>query len=271
MHDAAAELFPDSFPPLGLRFHRRGLRAAARRADLVLTVSDAAADEIVAHSTIGRDRIRVVPNGIAPPLLDPAVRDRHLARLGLANRPFVLWIGSLEPRKGVGTLVAAMVRLRSRGRMASGSSDPVPLVLAGYAGWLGDEVVSRAELAALGTDLHQLGPVGEEELWSLYSGAALFAFPSRHEGFGLPVVEAMSQGTPVVASDIPAIREVAGGAARLVPVGDVDRWADALEELLADGGARDRMAIAGLARAGRYAIAGTITGIRTAYREAVGR
>jgi glycosyltransferase involved in cell wall biosynthesis len=271
VHDAAAELFPESFPPLGLRFHRRGLRAAARRADLVLTVSEAAADEIVDHSTIGRDRIRVVPNGIAPARVDPAVRDRHLARLGLANRPFVLWIGSLEPRKGVGTLVAAMVRLRSRGRMASGASDPVPLVLAGYAGWLSDEVVSRAELAALGADLHQLGPVGEEELWSLYSGAALFAFPSRHEGFGLPVVEAMSQGTPVVASDIPAIREVAGDAARLVPVGDVARWADALEELLADDAARDRMAIAGLARAGRYAIADTISGIRTAYLEAVGR
>jgi alpha-1,3-rhamnosyl/mannosyltransferase len=188
-----------------------------------------------------------------------------LAARGLDGRPFVLWVGSLEPRKGVGTLVAAMARLRRR------RPTPVPLVLAGYPGWRGADLAPAADLATLGGDLRQLGRVSEEELWALYGEASLFAFPSRHEGFGLPVIEAMSQGTAVVAADIPALREVAGGAARLVVPGDVDAWADALGDLLEDAGERQRMGQAGVARAARFDVASTVSGIRAAYCEALGR
>jgi glycosyltransferase involved in cell wall biosynthesis len=272
VHDTAPELFPESFPARGRHFHRQGLAAAARRADLVLTVSAAAAEEITRHSTIRSDRIRVVPNGVSPLHIEPARRLELLTARGLAGRPYVLWVGSLEPRKGVATLVAAMARLqRRRGQVPSGSEGGAQLVLVGYPGWLTDALVPAAERAALGDDLHQLGPVSEEELWSLYGGAAVFAFPSRHEGFGLPVLEAMSQGAPVVASDIPAIREVAGGAAHLVPPGDVERWADALEDLLGDEAERRRLSAAGAARARVYDVATTITGIRTVYAELLGR
>jgi glycosyltransferase involved in cell wall biosynthesis len=109
--------------------------------------------------------------------------------------------------------------------------------------------------------------VGEEELWSLYGEASLFAFPSRHEGFGLPVIEAMSQSTPVVASDIPALREVAGGHARLVPPDDVEAWADAIEDLLGDENERRRLGAAGATHARRYDVETTITSIRAVYRE----
>ncbi len=265
VHDTAAELFPDSFPSRGRRFHHRGLAAAARRADLVLTVSASAADEIAAHSAIGPDRIRVVPNGVAPLAVTAGRRRQLLAARGLEGRPFVLWVGSLEPRKGVGTLVAAMARLRRR-RPA-----PVPLVLAGYPGWLGADLAPVEDLALLGGDLRQLGQVGEEELWALYGGAALFAFPSRHEGFGLPVLEAMSQGTPVVAADIPALREVTGGAARLVAPGDVAAWAGALGDLLDDAGEARRLGQAGAVQAAHFGVASTISGIRAAYCEVLGR
>ena len=103
--------FPNAFPARGRRFHRLGLAAAARRADLVLTVSQAAAEEIASHSAIPEARIRVVPNAVDPPVLAPERRRQLLAARGLLDRPFVLWVGSLEPRKGVETLVAAMARL----------------------------------------------------------------------------------------------------------------------------------------------------------------
>lgn len=260
VHDAAPELFPETFPARGRRFHRQGLAATARRADLVLTVSAAAAEEIARHSTIRPERIRVVPNGIAPLAVQPARRRDILAARGLDAKPFVLWVGSLEPRKGVGTLVAAMARLCRRGAGAQ-------LVLAGYPGWLGSDLVAPGDRAAVGSSLHQLGVVGEEELWSLYGEASLFAFPSRHEGFGLPVIEAMSQSTPVVASDIPALREVAGGHARLVPPDDVEAWADAIEDLLGDENERRRLGAAGATHARRYDVETTITSIRAVYRE----
>ena len=133
-----------------------------------------------------------------------------------------------------------MARMRRRRSHGPPSVRDVQLVLAGYPGWLNRDVLSAADAASLGSVMHQLGAVDDDELWCLYSGATVFAFPSRHEGFGLPVLEAMSQGTAVLASDIPAIREVTGGGARLVAAGDVEAWADALEDLLVDEPARAR-------------------------------
>jgi glycosyltransferase involved in cell wall biosynthesis len=268
VHDAAPERFPEAFPARGRRFHRRALAAVARRADLVLTVSAAAAEEVTQYSAIRANRIRVVPNGIAPLAVSRERRLDILAGWGLAGRPFVLWVGSLEPRKGVGTLVAAMARLRS-GR-TTGSADGPQLVLAGYPGWLSDDLFAPADRDALGPALRQLGTVSEEALWSLYAEASLFAFPSRHEGFGLPVLEAMSQGAPVVAADIPALREIAGGVARLVPPGDVEAWAAAIEDVLGDEAERERLGAAGAIHARNFGVDETIAAVHAVYQELVG-
>ncbi|MHB1533548.1 MAG: glycosyltransferase family 4 protein [Acidimicrobiales bacterium] len=268
VHDAGSVLYPETYPPNGRRFHRRGLRATARRADLVIAVSQSAAEEISAHTDIDAGRIRVVPQGVAPPPLDPAARDEVLIRHGLDDAPFVLWVGSLEPRKGVGTVVAAMAELRRRGRRPEGRAR---LVLVGFRGWLSDGLIAREDRAALGDDLRPLGQVSDPELWALYAGATIFAFPSRHEGFGYPVVEAMSQGTAVVCSDLPVLREVAGNAARRVAVDEVSSWADALGELLADSGLRDALGEAGRRRAARYSAEGTVAATRAVYREVLGR
>ena len=269
--DTAPALFPESFPARGRRFHHRGLAAAGRRADLVLTVSEAAAAEIAQHSRIPGDRIRPVPMGVAEVRVDSGAQRAVLAGYGLAERPYVLWVGSLEPRKGVGTLVAAMARLRRRSRDGTPWLGEVQLVLAGYPGWLNRDLLPPDDAATLGPALHQLGQVTDQELWSLYAGATVFAFPSRHEGFGLPVLEAMNQGTAVLASDIPALREVAGAAARLVPPGDVEAWADALEDLLGDEPARRRLAAAGRERARHFDLVASVTAIRAAYEELLGR
>jgi len=117
--------------------------------------------------------------------------------------------------------------------------------------------------------LRLLGPVGEGDLSALYTGADLFAFPSRHEGFGLPVLEAMAQGTPVICADIAALREVAGGAAKLVSPEDVGGWARAIIATLGDRPARDQMSSAGRRRAAELTWERTVRATRIVYDEAL--
>src|SRR5579875_683592 len=246
VHDAAAELFPETLTGVGRRFHVAGTAAAARRADLVIAPTQAAADEIVAHTPLRAEQLRVVHHGVAPVGIPADERGRRLAALGVGDRPYVLWVGSLEPRKGVDTLLGALMRLQKGGKEA-----PV-VVLAGFQGWLNAGLVGADARAALGDRLVVTGPVGERDLWSLYAGALLLALPSRHEGFGLTAVEAMAAGTPVVASDLAVTREVLGPDAVLVPAGDVDAWADALAGLTADPTRLAALAAAGRRRADRY-------------------
>ena len=262
VHDAAPELFPEAFTPRGRKFHRKGLAAAAQRADLVLTVSASAAEEIVSNSAIDADRIRVVHNGVEPRTVEVSRRDEILAGYGLAGRRYILWVGSLEPRKGVETLLAAARQVRRRR-----GAPEFRLVLAGYEGWLQPELGGRE----LDEQVLQTGRVGEDELWALYAGATLFAFPSVHEGFGLPVLEAMSQGTPVLASDIPALREVTGGAAVLAPPGNVGEWARLLGDLMDSDEDRARLSAAGRARSAQLTVEAMVAATRDVYRELTGR
>jgi glycosyltransferase involved in cell wall biosynthesis len=262
VHDAAPVLFPESFPRRGLHFHLNGLAAAARRADVVITGSNAAAEEISAHSAIPPDRVRVVYYGVAPARVEAPSVEAVLGARGLAGRRYVLWVGSLEPRKGVGTLLAAMASLRRRGLLGE-----VLTVLAGFEGWRQEGLLDSGDRAALGESLVTAGRVSEEELWCLYAGATLFAFPSRHEGFGLPVVEAMTQGTAVVASDIPALREIVAGAGVLVTPDQPEQWAAAIEGLLGDDAARSRLGAAGRERSEVFAASRMATATRAVYQE----
>jgi alpha-1,3-rhamnosyl/mannosyltransferase len=170
----------------------------------------------------------------------------------------------------VATLVQAFARL-----VAAGQAGDHRLALAGPTGWLSDDLLPATVIQAVGGDgpqgrLRRLGPLPEAELRALYAGATLLALPSRHEGFGLPLLEAMVQGTPVVASDIPALQEVTDGAARLVPPDDVDAWVAALAEVIADEGLRRRLAEAGRARAATFSWERTVRDTRAVYSEALG-
>ena len=264
VHDVATSLYPATFGWHGRWFHARGLQAAARRADLVITVSQAARAEILAHTGIAEDRLRVVPQGVDHVVPGAEEVAAAIDRRGLTGIGYLLWVGTLEPRKDVATLVRAFADLVDAGR-----SEEHRLVLAGPSGWLSHEAVPRHALDRLGPLVRLLGPVEEAELRALYAGATLFALPSRHEGFGLPVLEAMVQGTPVVCSDIPALREVAGDAARLVPPGDAGAWTEALAALLAEPAARRRLSEAGRQRAAAFSWERTVQLTRAVYSEAV--
>ncbi len=261
VHDAAPIVMPDAFTRRGVWFHRRGFAAAAKRARLVIAVSEFCADEIATYTTIPRERIRVVPNGVNLVQSTPDAVARTRRQLGLGDAPYVLWVGTAQPRKNVRTLLDAFTRL-----------DPVRiphrLVLAGASGWKADgedaEMVQR-----LGDRVRLLGKVPDPELFALYAGADLFAFPSRHEGFGIPVLEAMAQATAVLCADIPALREVAGDAARFVGPDDLHGWVDALAELLGDPAARAELSVLGGERAGRFSWERCADGTAQVYAEAL--
>jgi glycosyltransferase involved in cell wall biosynthesis len=263
-HDAAPLIFPETYPRRGRRFHEQGLAAAADRADIVITVSHASADELVAHTAIERDRIRVVPNGVDLELAGDDEVAEIRRRFDLGDKPYVFWIGSLEPRKNVGLLVDAFAQWAARTDL------PHQLVLAGPAGWLEDESAVLRPARPLGDRVRTLGRVGDPALRALYRGADVFAFPSRHEGFGIPVVEAMAQETPVLAADIPALREVAAGAAVLRSPDDTDAWVAALDNLFHDADERARLGAAGRRRAQHYSWARCADETRAVYREVIG-
>ena len=262
-HDAAPLLFPETYPRRGRRFHVQGLAAAAKRADLVITVSHAAADELVTYAAMPRERIRVVPNGVDREIADDETVDAVRREYELGDTPYVFWVGSLEPRKNVGLLVDAFAH------WASHTDLPHLLVLAGPAGWVEDETSVLAPARRLGNRVRTIGRVGDPALSGLYRGADLFAFPSRHEGFGIPVLEAMAQETPVLAADIPALREVASGAAVLRSPDDPEAWVAALDNLLHDDAEQSRLSKAGRERAESYSWARCAIETRAVYREAI--
>jgi len=262
MHDAAPMVMPEGYTRRGVWFHRKGLEAAAKRARLVIAVSELAADEAVSYGHIARARIRVVLNGVdREPVPSDAVAKTR-ARYGLADRPYVFWAGALQPRKNVRVLLDAFTRL-DPGRY------PHRLVLAGPPGWKEDEE-DAAVARALGDRVRLPGAVPRAELFALFAGADLYACPSRHEGFGIPVLEAMAQGTATVCADIPGLRETAGDAAVFVSPDDVDGWVAALGELLDDPARRAALEARGLKRVETYSWDRCADQTAAVYAEALG-
>ena len=234
IHDAAALRHPGWYSRPYAALQRRLLPALARRALHLVTVSEFSRGELV--ELLGADpaRVSVVPGGVDSafrPGTDPAPARR---RLGL-ERPYVLCVAADTARKNLGALVPAARALASEG---------VEVVVAGGHR---PQYARESGLA----ELRRLGSVGDDLLPGLYAGAEAFVLPSHYEGFGLPAVEAMAAGVPVLASDAGALPEVCGGAARLVaPDGEAVR--EALLALLGDAAARAALRAAGLEQAARF-------------------
>ncbi len=228
VNDVAFLRHPEVFTRRGVAFHRRGLDIARRRADLIVTPSEFVRRELVEEG-FGSGSIVVAPHGVtAPRAPGPEVERRVLARAGV-EEPFVLAVGTIEPRKNPGVLAAAVARLRRRRPALS-------LVLAGPPGWLHVEGID-------GPEVRRLGPVDEATLDVLYRRAAACAIPSLYEGFGLPALEAMARGCPLVVSDAASLPEVTGDTALLADPHDVDTWERQLGSMLDDpAGASDRAA-----------------------------
>jgi glycosyltransferase involved in cell wall biosynthesis len=237
VHDVAFLRHPEAFTTRGVAFHRRGLEIAYREAAAVVTASNFARDELL-RAGFDAARLHVAPHGVTLPEPEPdEVLDTRVRRVGV-TAPFVLAVGTIEPRKGLDVLTAAFARARL-------AVPGLTLAIVGPRGWL----------AVPGLDapgIRELGSVDERTLDALYRRAAVCAVPSRYEGFGLPALEAMARGCPVIASATTSLPEVVGEGGRLVDPRAVNAWADTVVELTTDPDAAAALATRGRARATEF-------------------
>ena len=239
LHEAEP-FMPSSGIPLPLLAWWRAMRSiSTRRATRIVTVSEAARQELVRWMRLGPDRVHVVHLGLNHERFTPAARNSPHP---LSGERYVLWVGRAYPRKNVDTLLRAFAELRKAGRSER-------LVLLGPPGWQEAKLRQRNSELEPGSVLRY--PSVWDELPGWYAHAAVFAFPSYQETFGLPVLEALACGTPVIAADIPALREVGGDAAAYVPPSSARALAAAIERVL-DAPAADAARQRGLERAAQF-------------------
>jgi glycosyltransferase involved in cell wall biosynthesis len=257
VHDLTYLRFPDMVTAATARYERLVPRALARGA-IVCTPTAAVAAEVAETYRLAPERLVVTPLGVEPAWRSATPPDpAWLAARGLPER-YLLFVGSREPRKNLPTLLAAYRELRSV------LPDAPPLVLVGPPGWGAALDLAGLPAGAVLTP----GYLPAAELVGVVAGAALLAFPSWYEGFGLPALEALACGTPVVAADLPALREVLGGQAELVPPGEVAALADALARVLKDPGGEPAR-VARRARAARFTWEACAGATLDAYRRAL--
>ena len=292
IHDLAFQTHPECYPPRGRAFHERGLELARAEAAVVIAPSEATAAELrdagfeagrvhVAHhgidltplnplETPGPDFPAASLNPMQPmhPHWQPAEGpmaapgrpggDPDTPVLGLEPRSYILFVGTVEPRKGIDVLLAAHDTLRRQGH------PDLRVVVAGPPGW--------GETPALdGPGVVAPGRIDEVTLDALYRGAAALAVPSRSEGFGLPALEAMARGCPVVASKAGALPEVIGDGGLLVPPGDPGALAEELDRILSDGSLATSLGAAGHRRAATFTWSACTAAHLAAYDAALGR
>jgi len=245
IHDLSHALYPQFHPGTRVDYMNRALPETLRRADHLITDAESVRQEVMRHYGWPADRISAVALGV-----DASFQPRTAAqtapvlqRYRLQAGTYTLYVGTIEPRKNLLGLLDAYQRLPPALRRCQ------PLVLAGSRGWHSDAIHARISQAVAAGWAHYLDYVAQDDLPFLYAGARLFAYPSFYEGFGLPPLEAMASGVPVVTSNASSLPEVVGSAALLVNPHDVLALSDALQQGLEDEGWRASATALGRQRA----------------------
>jgi len=264
IHDCIHLMFPQYLPNrLGYVYARASMWTATRQAARVLTVSEASKRDILRFFDIPAEKVQVIPNAIDERFLippDEATTDRVRQRYQL-DHPFVLYVGNIKPHKNLERLIDAFSQVRADG------PDGLKLVV------VGDDVSKYPSLRQmvhrhkLDKHVRFLGFQPQETLASFYRLANAFVFPSLYEGFGLPPLEAMACGTPVVTSNVSSLPEVAGDAALLVDPYDAEAIADGLRRVLGDEALRRELVAKGAERVRQFSWTDSVARIGAVYRE----
>jgi glycosyltransferase involved in cell wall biosynthesis len=251
IHDLSFMRHPETFPPQLRDYLTEAVPRSARRADHILTDSEWTRQDVIELLGLPAERVTALHLGVSPAFTpDPAPGEREaLARTyKLGSAPYILAVGTVQPRKNYRRLIDAVERVRA--------GTEVDLVIAGGKGWLGEPILEAARERPW---VRMLGFASDQDLPALYRQAAVLAFPSLYEGFGLPPLEAMACGTPVVASAASSVPEAVGDAGLLIDPRDTEALASALEQALTDTALRARLRAAGLVRASEFPWSRTAT------------
>jgi glycosyltransferase involved in cell wall biosynthesis len=243
IHDLSTTLFPQHHTRMHRLFARLSLPRMARRASAIIADSESTRQDVITHLHIAPSRVHAIHLAVNHSQFYP--RDPIEARSKIAQAlnittPYILAVGTLEPRKNLITLLEAYGQL---------STDAPMLVLAGARGWVDSPLFAAVQRLGLTQRVHFTGHVADELLPSLYSAAQVFVYPSLYEGFGLPVLEALACGTPVITSNTSSLPEVAGDAATLVDPHNPDQLAEQLQHILSNQNKRTELSVRGPARA----------------------
>lgn len=264
IHDLVAFTHPETVPWKYSVYMRRLIRRAVRFAERVITVSDYVHDDLVRRLHVSPDKLESVRSGVSDEFRrsEATVIERVRERHGL-HRPYLLFVGNLEPRKNLPGLLRAFRLVRQA------APEPIDLVVCGKVAWKSAALLRELEADDLQGSVHVTGYVRSADLAPLYSGARVFVFPSFWEGFGFPVLESMACGTPVVASNVSSIPEVASDAAILVDPRSTREITDAVLRLLTDEALHADLSRRGLERARSFSWARTAQATLGTYRHAL--
>ena len=251
VHDLAFLMRPECADTHLRAYLEEVVPRSVQRADFIIADSENTRNDLVVLLGVDPAVVAVVPGGVEErfrPVHDPVLAARARRALGVGHAPFILAVGVLEPRKNLNRLMDAFAELKQR----PGLPADLKLVLAGGKGWLVDDILDHHAASPVRDDILLPGFVPDDLLPAVYSAAAVLAFPSLYEGFGLPVLEAMACGTPVVASRASCVPEVAEGAALMIDPDSTDGLAAALEQVLLDESLRASLVDKGRQRARLY-------------------
>ena len=268
IHDLSFEHLPHTFKWRSRKQLRITVRRTARQASQVIALSEYARNDIINTYQVSPEKISVIPLSAGErfrPIRDQDELQRVRQTYGIEGE-YMLSVGAIQPRKNLGRLVAAYSRLRA----AKPEGKLPKLVLAGKCAWLYDETLRAIKELNLSDSVILTGYVPENDLPALYSGAVCFIYPSYFEGFGLPPLEAMQCGVPVIVGDRTSLPEVVGTAGILVDPFDVDALAAAIENVISDSDLRAELSVSGLARAKIFEWRETARQTLAVYQKATG-
>jgi glycosyltransferase involved in cell wall biosynthesis len=245
LHDLIFQFDPGSHKPLNIAFLRMMIPRFLRAADAVICVSECSKRDAVRFYDVPSDKICVIYEGVDPrfkPVYDPALLETLRRKYALPDR-FILHLGTIEPRKNLPLLFETLPSLLI---------DNCPLIIAGKTGWLTGPIFDRLKELGVQDRVRFTGFVPDDDLPTLISAASVLVMPSKYEGFGLPVLEAMACGTPVIISNRGSLPEIAGQAALVVDPDDAAELGSALARVWRDPGLRAALRHKGLARAAEF-------------------
>lgn len=243
VHDLSPFLFPNTFSSSNVLFHKIFFSKTLRSVDKIITVSESTKYDLVTYFNVPEDRIKVIFNGVDTKFRSLRENDvnEFLKKYNI-NFPFILYVGTLEPRKNLPTLIKAYYQLKKKNINHK-------LVIAGRKGWKYQKIFETIDKLNLKDDIIFTGYVPENDLPALYNAADLFVYPSIYEGFGLPPLEAMACGTPVITSNTSSLPEVVGDAGIMVDPLDINELAHSMHEVLTNSALKIDLRKKGLERA----------------------